>query len=94
MDFRLKIYSTLNFEPNKYKKAIIERKFYTGCSKKKLIQKNLKVKRGNEIEEESLHNLFNVRTEKEEDLKEVEQKSEEAAQHRNCRFLKKSNPSV
>jgi len=39
------------------------------------------VKRGNEIEEDSLHNLFNVRTEKEEDLKEVEQKSEEAAQH-------------
>ena len=44
------------------------------------------VKRGNEIEEESLHNLFNVRTEKEEELKEVEQKSEEAAQHRNTRF--------
>jgi len=39
------------------------------------------VKRGNEIEEESLHNLFNVRTQKEEELKEVEQKSEEAAQH-------------
>merc|ERR1711935_458319 len=39
------------------------------------------VKRGNEIEEESLHSLFNVRTQKEEELKEVEQKSEEAAQH-------------
>merc|ERR1711935_1281978 len=39
------------------------------------------VKRGNEIEEESLHNLFNVRTQKEEELNEVEQKSEEAAQH-------------
>ena len=39
------------------------------------------MKRGNEIEEESLHNLFNVRTQKEEELKEVEQKSEEAAQH-------------
>ena len=41
-----------------------------------------KVKRANEIEEESLHNLFNVRTEKEEELKEIEAKSEEAAEHR------------
>ena len=49
--------------------------------KKKLKFEN-KVKRANEIEEESLHNLFNVRTEKEEELKEIEAKSEEAAEHR------------
>ena len=46
------------------------------------------MKRANEIEEESLHNLFNVRTEKEEELKEIEAKSEEAAEHRNPVFHK------